>query len=909
MALHIAHIALLFMSLLTIPRQLAAEQSFTKLVFDSCDEALLQYEKTPPEEHSKLAEQLTSILSLNITSPSSAEAFASIHPLTDVTAGQQVQPVKADRWVGLQWQNTDPRREFAAKKCALHILSQAGDESLATLPDLIEIYSQGTLGNELAVEFEEASARILDASTVAKKSPKSSTLEALIPYAFGDNSRLARDFLKEFRAKSIEIIIRNGVEQTNRNTDTLRALLTDFGPGTPDPFDAFLEQIPSLGVEAIGVLALAVPLPQSNETGLYADTLLKLISERSLTAQLLHLVGRICVQRNGLTLTARSEDILSNVEGIFTPNRLQASQIRCLLRSSPILTLKAIESLTATQDTRIEQYILGLLSVQDSFPNRSLSERAYYTLQRRVLRQESQNTIATLNTLGSFLRFSSENANTALSLLEKILDNKLYSTNTQPQREAALKLLKNSGKGGTHPKYATIIGRLLRIQNLSDTELRFIGGLDSLPDRVWWMAASTARTPLARNALKVVSLRNPPHRGLAARFIPLLDNPNESKYASKVLLSFKSSSNQLLKIAEANSKQTLSWSLALTTAALDPKPSMSVSVSAETALQGLSCKDSIDWAPIIRSATFSLAKSIRGAALEKISECLPNYPAEVVVSFASENNGVIETISKALIRSASKNNPPISEWRARVLRGLNITPETVSTYDSLIASLLTIDADHTIATLPMLLKLKPANTPLIIEALTKLVASDKIKHLNTRWHLVRLLAMSAQDKIPLSDVLNMAVAELSSYRVSAEVFGALKALPDETILKLVHEKLTSTDRATLVGASLAGAAYGNHALPILSRLWSLRHHQDPIVRDAAVLALLVVNPLSPDLDIYLKNILGNRSFELAQKLPIRWSQTLALNELSRSTFGYLRGSRIQSLLKHEMDQFKVSTRD
>lgn len=908
MALHVARLALLFVLVLTIPRQVAAEQSFTKLVFDSCDEALLQYEKTSPEEHPKLAEQLTSILSLNITPPSSAEAFASIHPLTDVTAGQQLQPVKTDRWVGLQWQNTDPRREFAAKKCALHILSQAGEKSLSALPNLIEIYSQGTLGNELAVGFEEASTSILDASTVAKKSPESSTLEALIPYALSDNSRLARDFLKEFREKSIEIIIKKGVAQTKGNTDTLRALLKDFGPGTPDPFDAFLEHIPSLGVDEISVLALTVPLPHSENKGLHADTLLKLISDRSLTAQLLHLVGRICIQRNGLTLTARSEEILLHTDGVFTPNRLQPSQVRCLLRSSPLLTSKAIESLTTTQDPRTERYVLGLLSAQDSFPNRSLSERAYYTLQRRVLRKESQNTVSILKTLGSFSRFSSENANTALSLLEKILDRKLYSTDPEPHREAALKLLKISGKGGTHPKYTSIIGRLLRVQNLSDTELKFIGELESLPNRVWWMATSSARTPLARNALKVVSLREHPHRGLAARFIPLLDNKDESKYASKVLLSFKSSSTQLLKMADENSKQTLSWPVALTIAALEPKPSKSITALARTTLQGFSCKDSIDWAPIIRSATLSLAKSIRDAALEKISECLSNYPAEIVVSFAYENKGVIETISKELIGLVSRNNPPTSEWRTKVLRGLNITAATVSTYDPLIASLLAIDADHTIATLPVLLNLELTNTPLIIEALTRLVDSDKLKHLVARWHLIRLLAMSAQDKIPLSDILNLAVAELSSYRVSAEVFGALKALPSETTLKLVHDKLTANDRATLVGASLAGAAYGNHALPILSRLWSLRHHQDPVVRDAAVLALLVINPLSPDLDNFLKNILGNRSFELAQKLPVRWSKSLALNELSLSSFGHLRASRIQNLLEHEIDQLKMTTR-
>ncbi len=906
MALHIVRIALLILLLHTIPRQVAAEQSFTKLVFDSCDEALLQYQKSSPNDQIKLAEQLRSILSLNIAPPSSAEAFASIHPLTDVTTDQQLRPVKTERWVGIQWQNTDPSREFAAKKCALHILSESGEASLSALSDIIEIYSQGTLSNELAVEFEEATAHILDAASKSKRSPEPSALQAVIPFALSDNSRLARDFLKEFRSQSIPLIIKEGVAQTKGNTDTLRALLEDFGPGTPEPFEAFLDQIPFLAVDEVSALSLAVPLPNPKTTTQYADTLLALISEHSLTAQLLHLVGRICVQRGGLALTARSEAALSDTDGIFAPNRLQPTQVRCLLRSSPVLTSKAIESLTRSQAAKSERYILNLLSHQDSFPNRNLSERAYYTLQRRILRKETQNTISILSTLGSFVRFSTENANTALSLLESILDGKLYSHDPAPYRQAALKLLKTSGKGDSHPKYANIIGKLLRIQDLSDTELTLIGSLSSLPNRLWWMATSSIRTPLARNALKVISLREYPHRGLAARFIPLLENTDESTYASKVLLSYGSSSIPLLKMAVANSPQRIGWQLALTIAALEPNPREEISALAKTTLEAFSCNHSIDWAPVVRAATFSSVTSIRGAALEKISKCLLEYPAQIVVSYADDNIAVVEKISKQLIAATSTHNSPTAEWRTTLLQGLSISPETISTYDSLLASLLTIDPDHTVAMFPALLELQTTSTPLTVEALTQIVNSDNLQHLIMRWHLVHLLAVNAKAQVPLSKILNMAIAELSSYRVSAELFGALRMLPNEATLRLVNDKLSTTDRATLVGASLAGAAYGSHALPILSRLWSLRHHQDPIVRDAAVLALLIINPLSPDLEKLLENILGNRSFDLAQKLPIHWSKTLAFNELSVKSFGSLRTSRIQYLLEHEMDKLELS---
>jgi hypothetical protein len=118
----------------------------------------------------------------------------------------------------------------------------------------------------------------------------------------------------------------------------------------------------------------------------------------------------------------------------------------------------------------------------------------------------------------------------------------------------------------------------------------------------------------------------------------------------------------------------------------------------------------------------------------------------------------------------------------------------------------------------------------------------------------------------------------------------------DPVLAEVLPALESDNSDQLVGASLVGGALGTKAIPLVSRLWHLRTMRPPAIRYTAALALLEINPLTPDMHDTLRRILVNRFFDTAVTMPIPWTNTVAVNDLKRGSFGTLRQDRLEKLL-------------
>ena len=126
----------------------------------------------------------------------------------------------------------------------------------------------------------------------------------------------------------------------------------------------------------------------------------------------------------------------------------------------------------------------------------------------------------------------------------------------------------------------------------------------------------------------------------------------------------------------------------------------------------------------------------------------------------------------------------------------------------------------------------------------------------------------------------------------------IRLLPPQLVLDEVLPALNSDNQDKLVGACRVGAALGAQAVPIISKLWNLREKRAPSVRYAAVLALLEINPLTPELQEHLKRLLVNRYFPRATALPIRWRSTVAVVDLNAASFGTLRTVHLERLLSN-----------
>jgi hypothetical protein len=132
-----------------------------------------------------------------------------------------------------------------------------------------------------------------------------------------------------------------------------------------------------------------------------------------------------------------------------------------------------------------------------------------------------------------------------------------------------------------------------------------------------------------------------------------------------------------------------------------------------------------------------------------------------------------------------------------------------------------------------------------------------------------------------------------NYKVALEV---IKTLPAEVVLTEVNPALDSDNPNQVAGACRVGATLGPLAIPIVSKVWNLREKKSPTVKYAAILALLEINPLTPDLHHGLKAILVNRYYTAASSRPIQWRQSVAVVDLDKSSFGTLRTVHLERLL-------------
>jgi hypothetical protein len=161
---------------------------------------------------------------------------------------------------------------------------------------------------------------------------------------------------------------------------------------------------------------------------------------------------------------------------------------------------------------------------------------------------------------------------------------------------------------------------------------------------------------------------------------------------------------------------------------------------------------------------------------------------------------------------------------------------------------------------------------------------------------LKVLALHEPSGYDWAPWIKQAIQASSKGVPSNQLLAVVGLAPTDAILAQVVPALESDNTEKLVGGALIGAALGPKAIPIVSRLWHLREARTPLVRAVAVLALLHVNPLTPDLQHEVSQLLVNRYYPLAQALPIKWGETVAVVDMDRSSFGRLRSSRLDDLL-------------
>jgi hypothetical protein len=209
----------------------------------------------------------------------------------------------------------------------------------------------------------------------------------------------------------------------------------------------------------------------------------------------------------------------------------------------------------------------------------------------------------------------------------------------------------------------------------------------------------------------------------------------------------------------------------------------------------------------------------------------------------------------------------------------------------------------------------------IIERGTRDFQAQALESLNNKHPLaqqalpsVRKLALGIKDDQPLAYQAVLALSRLGDtqfdwphftrdtiamressphYQMAMET---IKSLPAEVVLNEVTPALDSDNPDQVAGACRVGATLGALAIPIVSKVWSLRDKRSPTIKYAAILALLEINPLTPELQDGLKAILVNRYYPAAYARPIQWRQSVAVVDSDKASFGTLRTVHLERLL-------------
>jgi hypothetical protein len=197
--------------------------------------------------------------------------------------------------------------------------------------------------------------------------------------------------------------------------------------------------------------------------------------------------------------------------------------------------------------------------------------------------------------------------------------------------------------------------------------------------------------------------------------------------------------------------------------------------------------------------------------------------------------------------------------------------------------------------------IKGPDSPVIQSSLRRL-ASDSRSNAEISTTSRAALARSGDFTYDWGDFLHGLIERLGEGLESPAELGIVRLLPPEVVLKEVRPALDSGSAAKVVGACRVGSAMAGQAIPIVSKIWQLRERRTPSVRYAAVLALLEINPLTPDLQDHLRLLLVNRYFNHALTRAVQWRQSVAVVDLDKSSFGTLRTVHLERLLSSHRDQ-------
>jgi hypothetical protein len=886
--------ALTLFAVTILPTALMAQEDVKRALFEDCERAKEEYSRLTGEERGKLLDFFARIVALSTQSPSAPEAFA-VAPSAPL--GPDGAPHGALRTPelapGALWQMTDAKRELRAKRCALELLQVSGDLALSVLPKLVATYSEQVLSDEVAVNVEEVCANIAEAAHTKGLVPAHEDLMSIIGDVISPHPLVARNTVHEYRDLALPLLIREvatgKLTLTPADSDYLRSL----DPDGSIALKALVELAPELAPDRIKATATLLPIPSRAVLPNFIGDLVRLATKPELQESFLPLLGVACIELNGLSLEPEQQLAISRLSAAFEPSVLSAAQAACLVRSNGALARRITELLT--KDTTLGYGLEIVRATYQSLPAETKRD-VYAATSAIAFNQASALSSDALNTLGQLSDHRSE-TNMAVYNALKEIKAKAVAVKLTPNYDALLNLLNAVGLDKEPQRFAPFILEALRTSPPSAAAASLAAKSSYLDRELIKLAITIPPTAANSGALDILAKRKDLPTSISPQLIELLRYPETQSRAEAALIAAgRPAIAALRKINPRNLPPSAKLS------ALFALVQLKAATRAELGelVSGVSSQGDCVFTAAhprlfcARDNTGTIDDSGRQALSAELQRCLAAFSVEslrLVMECAPE---LVRESATAALKTLDVDRD--EGWLEQLVAiATEIDPPTAESQKLLSTLLQRGSGSIKQRILTHLGPPTPLSEDIRAAVITEAQATPTAGPL--QLSALKALALHADREYDWPEFIKQAIEGAGRGQLDREASRVISLIPEDIVLAEVIPALESDDSQRLVGAALVGSAVGSKAIPIVSRLWHLRDHRDPTVRFAISLALLRINPLTPDLSDTLRKLLVNRYFPLAQNLPIDWSKTVAVNDLDKVSFGTLRRDRLALLLK------------
>ena len=867
---------------LSIAPSRAQDATLQSYLFEDCDKSIETFSTLSPEAKAGLVDYLTRVVGLTTQAPAAPEAFAVL------PNGKGMEPNPP-----ALWQTTDAKRELRGKRCALELLTLAGPLAFNAVPKLATLYSEQALSDEIAVGIEETAATIAEQAHKNGQAPSDETMDKLMPFLTSERPLVTQNFLQEYLSLSLPRVLTHLSTMPQAEGSKVIEFLRDVDPDGARSMRAFVELVPRLTTENANRLASYLPFPSKEGAAPLVSDFARLAAEPTHGTNVTALLAKSCVLLGGVVIDPGLSSTLGRNPLLLRDSHLSDTEQRCLVSSVPSLANSLLPLLTSSQESD-HRRALDLLPV--AMPRIDTERRNLLFSKIKELANQPSSPVRreAIVALSAFTDRRAEVQTVLSGVIKSSLAEK-RNTSTDEIVDAAFQSASLLSAPKDTSRYSALVMEALKKGITRPGVLALATKIDSIEPQVVSLLSPTT-TESSLMILNGLKERKNLTKSSLTTIAETLRDPNLSLGAEALLISQGPSIVPLLRKTLLKSSTTQRLGIL---ALLEGFGAASKAERVEllnTLISGDSCQLLYGRPKTVQSLLVNgdVDKALYEQFTTKVARCLCGFKQEDGATLTRTSASALFSLPEH-VQSVLSNTKECGHLQPDIVAVTEMDSVPQATRAHLLVKLLELGERKTV--LDVLSSLSRAH-PLAEQALPGVrglatsIRNDPALAYAAVLTLARLGDTQFEWAPFIRDVIDMPESN-PNFKTAIEI---VKALPSEVVLAEVGPALDSDNPDRVAGACRVGATLGSLAIPIVSKVWNLRDRKSPTIKYAAILALLEINPLTPDLHEGLRAILVNRYYRAALARPIQWRQSVAVVDLDKSAFGTLRTVHLERLL-------------